>query len=464
MTGDGVRALPAIHLVMASEEIRGAIEARGRPASLRAVRSAIGRAREAIQDGRSPAIDVRSIARDALAILDRDGPNLRPVLNASGILLHTGLGRAARPEAVEAVANVARGYCNLEFDLESGERGSRASSVVGLLRELTGAEAAAVVNNNAAATILALRATSSGREVIVSRGQLVEIGGSFRLPEILAVSGAILREVGTTNKTRLSDYERAITPETAALMRVHPSNYRVVGFTESVPIAELARLAKSRGILAIDDIGSGAIDSALPPGVRDEPTIREGLQAGADLVLFSGDKLLGGPQSGIILGSKATVSRLTADPLMRAFRVDKMTLAALEATLRVILDRGGSAVPLWRFLATPAEALRGRAERLSDEFRANPGLETRAVETSAYLGGGSVPTDRIASWAVRIGPPWPGSIADEAALARRLRTGRPSVVPRIEAGSVLLDLRAIPDDQDGRILEAVRRAVAGEGG
>jgi L-seryl-tRNA(Ser) seleniumtransferase len=377
-------------------------------------------------------------------------------------LLHTGLGRAPlAAEAVEAVARVARGYCNLEFDLETGERGRRLTGAADLVRRLTGAEAVAVVNNNAAATVLALRALALGREVVVSRGQLIEIGGSFRLPEIFEVSGCRLREVGTTNKTRLSDYDRAIGPDTAALLRVHPSNYRVVGFTESVGIAELVSLGRSRGLTVIDDVGSGALGPGRPPFIADEPTISDGLSAGADLVLCSGDKLLGGPQCGLVLGSQAAVDRVAADPLMRAFRVDKMTLAALEATLHLALDPvlGRQRIPLWSFLNTPIERLRDRAERLAGAFRDELDLHASVLETTAYLGGGSVPAEPIPTAAVRVVPPYPAPFGSESVLARALRLGTPAVVPRVQGGAVLFDLRAVAPEDDGRLLEAVRRLV-----
>jgi L-seryl-tRNA(Ser) seleniumtransferase len=372
------------------------------------------------------------------------------------------LGRAPlAAEAVDAVADVARGYSNLEFNLETGERGRRTEGVAALLRRLTRAEAAAVVNNNAGATVLALRALASGREVVVSRGQLIEIGGSFRLPEIFEVSGARLREVGTTNRTRLADYERAIGPETAALLRVHPSNFRVVGFTESVGIAELAALAHARGLKAIDDIGSGVLGPGLPPGVTGEPTAAEGLAAGADLVLASGDKLLGGPQCGLLLGTREAVGRVESDPLMRALRVDKMTLAALEATLRLALDPALAArrVPLWAFLTTPLGALRDRAGRLADALRADPGLNASAVEATAFLGGGSTPAEPIPTAAVRVAPPLPPPWESEGRWARALRLGDPPVVARVQGGAVMFDLRTVDPADDDRLLDAVRRAT-----
>ncbi len=299
--------------------------------------------------------------------------------------------------------------------------------------------------------------------MVVSRGQLVEIGGSFRLPEVFATSGARLREVGTTNRTRLADYEAAIGPDTAALIRVHASNYRIVGFTESVAIAALAALAHAKGIWAIDDIGSGALGPGRPPGPAGEPTVAGSLAAGADLVLFSGDKLLGGPQCGLLVGKREAVERVEADPLMRALRVDKMTLAALEATLRLMLDpdRAARRVPLWSLLGAPVGSLAGRAGRLAVALRDDPGLDVTAVEETAYLGGGSAPVEPIATAAVRIAPPYPGPCGSEGALARALRLGDPPVVARVQGGAVLLDLRAVDESDDATLLAAVRRAMAG---
>jgi len=467
MSNPDLRRLPAVHAVLGWPGLAETLARRGPGATARAVRSAVEEARRSLASGRAPAIDVPSIARRAVAILAAGRPTLRPVLNATGILLNTGLGRAPlAAEAAEAVDRVVRGYCNLEFDLETGGRGSRTDGVEVLLRDLTGAEAVAVVNNNAAATVLAVKALAGGREVIVSRGQLVEIGGSFRLPEIIEASGARLREVGTTNRTRLADYERAIGPETAAILRVHPSNYRVVGFTESVPIAGLAALGQSRDLWTIDDIGSGMLAPGMPPGIVDEPTASEGLAAGADVVLFSGDKLLGGPQCGILLGSSEAIGTIRRDPLIRALRVDKMTLGALEATLRLATEPGRAAaeIPLWSFLCTPSTRLMERAERLAARFRAELGLSASAIESVAYLGGGSAPGEPISSAAVRVAPPFPAPHASEGSWARALRTGESPVVARVRGGSVLFDLRAIAEGSDEALALAVGRAVGSDGG
>ena len=464
MSDAGFRRLPPVHAVLDRPELAGPILAEGREATLRAVRATLDEARSALARGEGADVDLGAIAGRAARLLASLRPTLRPVLNATGILLNTGLGRAPLARgAIEAVDRVARGYCNLEIDLESGGRGSRTDGVEGLLRDLTGAEAAAVVNNNAAATILAVRALARGGEVIVSRGQLVEIGGSFRLPEIIEASGARLREVGTTNKTRLGDYEAAIGPETAAILRVHPSNYRVVGFTESVPIAELAGLGKARDLWVIDDIGSGRLAPGLPPWVDDEPSAAEGLAAGADVVLFSGDKILGGPQSGILVGSREAIGPIRRDPLMRALRVDKMTLAALEATLRAMLDpaRAAGRIPLWSLRAVGPAELMARAARLADRLRSEAGLVTTAVESVAYLGGGSAPGEEVASAAVRVDPPFPAPFGSEGEWARALRLGEPAVVARVRGGAVWLDLRAIAEGDDEALATAVGRLAGG---
>ncbi|MFO0953872.1 MAG: L-seryl-tRNA(Sec) selenium transferase [Isosphaeraceae bacterium] len=460
MNAPNPRDLPGVLVVLQRPELDEVRGRHGRDTMVDAVRRAIDDARSKILRGERVSTDPSDLARAAARRLGDDRAGLRPVLNATGILLHTGLGRAPlAQEAVEAVAEVARGYCNLEVDLTTGERGHRATAVAPLLCRLTGCEAAAVVNNNAGATVLALRALALGREVVVSRGQLIEIGGSFRLPEIFEVSGARLREVGTTNRTRLSDYERAIGPETAVLLRVHPSNYRVVGFTESVGIAELVRLGKSRGLATVDDIGSGVMGSGLPLDNPFEPTAREGIEAGADLVLASGDKLLGGPQCGLLLGTKAAVSRVSADPLMRALRVDKMTLAALEATLRLALDpeRGRRRIPVWSFLNAPREEIRSRAEAIAQALRDDPGLEALAVDTKAYLGGGSLPAEPLPSAAVRISPATVGLCRSVSDWAKALRLGRPAVFARIQDGALLFDCRSLDPGEDARLIEAVRR-------
>ena len=405
--------------------------------------------------------DLDALAARVVARLDADAaPHLRPVINATGIVLHTNLGRSPlHEEAARAAYDAARGYLNLELDLGTGTRSSRPDAVRDGIRRVTGAEAATAVNNCAAATVIVLRTVAAGREVVVSRGQLIEIGGSFRIPDIMAVSGATLREVGTTNITRLSDYERAIGSNTAALMRVHTSNYRVRGFTQSVKLPELVELGRKHGLPVIDDAGSGQAVDLAPFGLPGEPLVSAGIAAGADLVLFSGDKLLGGPQAGIIAGKASLVQRIEKDPLMRAFRLDKMTLAALEATLRLYRDpaRALRELPTLRMLTVPLAELRQRAEVFAVKLRAVPGIASVEMkEDVAYVGGGSlpdvgVPTAVVAVTAARIG---------ETELAARLRTGTPAVVGRVQDGRLLLDLRTVFERQQAELLAALRQAVA----
>jgi L-seryl-tRNA(Ser) seleniumtransferase len=387
-------------------------------------------------------------------------PKLRAVINATGIVLHTNLGRAPIAEAAaQAACEAAHGYLNLELDLETGKRSSRQIAIREWVCRLTGAESATAVNNNAAATVIALRALCQGKEVIVSRGQLIEIGGSFRIPEIMAVSGATLREVGTTNITRLADYERAIGPNTGALMQVHTSNYRVSGFTKAVSLSDLVALGKKRGLPVIDDIGSGALLDFRRFGFQGEPIARESIAAGVDLVLFSGDKLLGGPQAGILAGRKEFIQKIEKDPLMRAFRLDRMTLAALEATLRIYLneERALQEVPTLRLLGTPLQELRQRAEALAAQLRDVEELATVTVrEDVAYVGGGSLPDQAMKTYVVEI----EARGLSDAELAYRLRTGIPAVIGRLREGKLVLDVRTIFPQQEAALLMAVRRIVA----
>jgi L-seryl-tRNA(Ser) seleniumtransferase len=388
--------------------------------------------------------------------IQHDGrPTLRPVINATGILLHTGLGRAplAR-EALQAITDVASGYSNLELDLESGERSQRIDAVRKLLVQLTGAEDAVVVNNNAAATLLTLTALAQDREVIVSRGQLIEIGGSFRLPDVMSASGARLREVGTTNKTRVGDYAAAISGETAALFRAHTSNFRLVGFTEEASLSELVALGRQHHIPVIDDIGSGALLDFSKYGVSGEPVASQSIQAGADLVLFSGDKLLGGPQAGIIVGRRALLDRIAHHPLMRAMRVDKLTLAALAATLRLYCDPdlAERAVPLLSLLSTSVENLKNRAERLAPQIAATHAVsQAEAISAVTFLGGGSVPNQEITTWCVAMTP----KDRSVTQLSKLLRNGEPAVMGRVQQDRLLFDLRSVFPAQDAQLVAAL---------
>ncbi|MFL5910094.1 MAG: L-seryl-tRNA(Sec) selenium transferase [Gaiellaceae bacterium] len=404
------------------------------PLAVDAARTVLARAREEIQAGGEPG-DLAERLRLELASVR--APSFRRVLNATGVIVHTNLGRAPlAPEAIARVQDAARGYSNLELDLEDGGRGSRQDHLAELLRRLTGAEGALVVNNNAAAVLLALAALGEGREVVVSRGELLEIGDGFRIPEVLARSGARLVEVGTTNRTRAADYERAIGPQTALLLRVHQSNFRVVGFTELPQLAELAAVAHKHELPLVDDLGSGALGEI--PG---EPSARESLAAGADLVCFSGDKLLGGPQAGIAAGRADLVERLRRHPLQRAMRVDKLTLAALEGTLQLHLD-APARIPVLRMLGEAPGAVHARAERLAE-------LTGGTVEeTVARVGGGALPLAELPSFACAL----------EESLATPLRLGEPPVVGIVRDGKLLLDCRTLADDELFEVAAAVAAA------
>ena len=410
-----------------------------RPLLVSAARSALSRAREELLAGAEPGDLVERVESELAAAR---GARLRRAINATGVIIHTNLGRAplAR-EALERVSAVAGGYSNLEYDLGEGGRGSRQDHAAPILRRLTGAEAALIVNNNAAAVLLALAALAEGREVLVSRGELIEIGDGFRIPDVLARSGARLREVGTTNRTRAGDYDRAIGPETALVLRVHQSNFRVVGFTEQPRLADLVRVARAHGLPLIDDLGSGALFASSSLLLGDEPTARESLEAGADLVCFSGDKLLGGPQAGIIVGRAELVEQLQRHPLQRALRADKLTLAALEATLALYLDPELAAreVPVLRMLAEPLDTVRARAQRLAS-------LVGGDVEpTVGRVGGGALPLTELPSFACSV----------EEELAPRLRNAEPPVIGLVRDGRFLLDCRTIAEDEVDEVANAV---------
>ncbi len=387
-------------------------------------------------------------------------PSLRRVINATGVIIHTNLGRSPlAAEALEQIVEVAAHYSTLEYDLVKGERGSRHDHLEGLLQELTGCEAALVLNNNAGAVLLALNSLAQGREVIISRGQLIEIGGSFRMPEIMAASGAFMKEVGTTNKTHLRDYENAITSETAALLKVHPSNFRIIGFTHEVESPELVALARRYGLLALEDLGSGCLLDLSRYGWEREPTVQESLAAGLDLVLFSGDKLLGGPQAGLALGSREVVARLRQNPLTRALRPDKMTLAGLEATLRLYLDepRALEAIPTLRMLTRPLADLERQARYLTRAMKRRWGtkIKVEVRPSEARVGGGSLPGAVLPSRALALELPPLASHELEA----RLRQIQPPIIARLEHGALLLDLRTIRPEEHRALLAALGRVI-----
>ena len=421
-----------------------------------AARKAIDQARARIRSGEdSPPLDeIVNAAKELLS--EHNRTLLQPVINATGVLIHTNLGRVPLgPQQLEAVTKIASGYSTLELDLDTGRRGSRYTHAGRLLAQATGAEAGLVVNNNAAAVLLLLAGLCAGKEVIISRGELVEIGGEFRIPEVMSISGAELVEVGTTNRTHLADYEKAITDRTAAILKVHPSNYRVVGFTASVTAAELGRLARGRKVYLLHDLGSGLLRSDTDGGwMENEPRVGDALRDGADVVTFSGDKLLGGPQAGLIVGRAQLIKKLAEHALVRALRVDKMTLAALQATLTLYLEGRSDNVPLWSMVNSPLDRLEKRATAIATSVGASneaTGIKAAAVRTKAVAGGGSTPGAEFDSWGVGLSRSGMSASAIEGAL----RAGRPPVIARIEKDQTLLDLRTVPEAIDETLVKLV---------
>lgn len=441
-----LRALPSIDELLARPSLSALMSPHSRPVAVAALREAVASVRTRVLAGE----DVRLVDSDVARALHRVGrPKLKAVLNATGVVLHTNLGRAPLPAAaVERIAAIAGGYCNLEIDLDEGERGSRYEPVVELLCALTGAQDAMVVNNCAAAVLLTFSALAHGKEAIISRGELVEIGGGFRIPDVMRQSGATMIEVGTTNRTRLEDFAAALTERTGLLVKVHRSNFAVVGFSEEATTRELAQLAAQRGVLFFEDLGSGALRAMHAEGLSTEPTVASVIAAGADVVAFSGDKLLGGPQAGLLVGKKAALDRLKKHPLNRALRIDKLTVAALEATLELYRDgREDTEVPARSSLLVKSEALLERARKLGALLGA---LEHRVVETTSRVGGGSMPLAAPKSWAVAL----PGIKAIE--VHEMLRAADPPVVARIVDDEVWFDVRCLRDTD----LEAVAHGVA----
>jgi len=432
MPGNPLRDLPSVDALVRSPEAAPLVDRHGRARSVDALRRALAEARAANQ---APPLD--ALVARAAALLAAP-PSLRPVINATGVVVHTNLGRAPlAAAALERVRAVAAGYSTLEYDLDAGRRGSRHDHLSGILAELTGAEAGLAVNNNAAAVLLCLAAAAAPGEVLISRGELIEIGDGFRIPDILSRSGARLVEVGTTNRTRIADYADAAGEATRAILRVHQSNFRMLGFTSRPGLAELAALARDRGLTLIDDLGSGQLLDL--PALADEPTARGSVEAGADLVCFSGDKLLGGPQAGVVVGSAAAVAAVRRHPLARALRIDKLSLAALEATLELYRDPAAALanVPVLAMVAEDAEAVRARADALAAR------LGGRTVASTARVGGGAVPLLELPSFAC--------ALEGGDALAARLRAADPPVVARVQEGRVLLDCRTMTAEECRRI-------------
>jgi L-seryl-tRNA(Ser) seleniumtransferase len=457
-----LRRLPSVNELLQTPTGQHLVTQFSRDMAVRAIRASLAQARISISAGAScpPLIDMLVQAEDILQ--KEQQPHLHSVINATGVIINTNLGRAPiSQEALQAVQTVSHGYSNLEYDLAVGERGSRHTHTEALLRELTGAEAAIVTNNNAAAVLLSLSALAHGHEVIISRGQLVEIGGGFRVPDVMRQSGCSLVEVGTTNRTRIQDYANALTEQTALLLSVHPSNFLITGFTESTSLRELAELAHNNGLLVMEDLGSGCLLNSEQYGLTHEPTPLERIAEGADVVCFSGDKLLGGPQAGIIVGKADNIAHIARHPLMRAVRIDKMTLAALEATLRHY-QRGEATthIPVWRMIAAPPEKIASRATHWVTELQKH-GINAHIQLGMSTIGGGSLPgetlpTTLLALDAMRVVP----LSLDE--LATRLRLRSYPIITRISRDALLLDPRTVLEEQDGEVVQAlVEELLAG---
>jgi L-seryl-tRNA(Ser) seleniumtransferase len=455
---DELRKLPAVDDLLRSDRAVTWTQRFGRELVVEALRLGLTQVRNEMRATQSayPGEElVWARAEAYLAALAE--PSLRPVINASGVIIHTNLGRAPLSDAVLAAMRAAgEGYSNLEFDLEEGQRGSRYVHAERLLCHLTGAEAALLVNNNAGAVLLTLSALAQGREVIISRGQLVEIGGGFRIPDVMAQSGARLVEVGTTNRTHIGDYAAAIGDETAALMRVHTSNFRLIGFTATPELSELVALA--RGLWVLDDLGSGTLLDTQPYGLAHEPMVQESVAAGADVVTFSGDKLLGGPQAGIIVGKAEPLARLRRHPLTRALRVDKTTIAGIQANLlHYAKGEALSAVPVWRMIAMPADEVASRARAFVDRLGA-AGRGCELLPGRSMVGGGSLPGESLLTTLIAL-PAQSESAANPTSLAQALRRGRPAVVARIQDERVVLDLRTVLPGQEDVLAAQVREVL-----
>jgi L-seryl-tRNA(Ser) seleniumtransferase len=450
MTIEAFSQLPSVDKLLAHPKAVTLVAAYGHALTVDGLRAALDDARQVIRSG-GDALEADALVELAGGRLHEwSTPRPHPAINATGVIIHTNLGRAPLSEkALAAIKAASSGYSDLEYDLDTGERGHRMMAVEDLLCRVTGAESALVVNNNAGAVLLALTAHAAGREVVISRGQLVEIGGGFRIPEVLAQSGATLVEVGTTNRTHRRDYEAALNDNTAAILRAHSSNFRVVGFTAEVSLGEMVKLGLARGVPVIDDLGSGALLDTSAYGLAHEPMPQESLAAGVALVCFSGDKLLGGPQAGIIIGKRPYVEPLKRHPLARALRADKLCLAALSATLTHYLKREAEReIPVWRMIATPPDEISKRAKQWARKLR-QAGLEVLVTEGRSTVGGGSLPGETLPTWLVAIVCDSPDT------LAARLRRNDPPVIAHIEDGKLVLDPRTVADGEEKALLDAV---------
>ena len=448
-------SLPSVDSVLATPEVAAAVESYTREWVVGLVRAEVDQARQRVRQGRDPAGPEEVAAAVCQRIENAVRAEPRPIINATGVIIHTNLGRTPLSRAaIRAAEEAAQGYSNLEFDLESGARGSRQARSQSLLRQLTGAEAALVVNNNASAVLLGLSALAAGREVAVSRAEAVEIGGGFRVPDVLRQSGCLLVDVGTTNRTYLRDYEEAANGNTAAFLKVHASNFRVEGFTAEVTAGELASLGDRLGVATLHDVGSGSLLPTGKYGLAHEPTPQESIQAGMGLVFFSGDKLLGGPQAGIVVGKRELVDRLARHPLARAVRIDKLSLASLAATLvHYLRGEAEREIPVWRMIATPIEVLAKRAH----SWNAALSGAGRVTEGRSAIGGGSLPGETLPTWVLSLD--CRDSKEGVEGVMRRLRGSPTPVVARIDDGQVALDPRTVAPNEDGALLEALRAAL-----
>ena len=464
-----LRQLPSVDELLKESRTQEWLASHPRVLVLEALRTAIDRKRKEIIEGSSkggaeaPVSPAAILDRAETIVRELSEPSLRPVINATGVVVHTNLGRSLLSEAaIERIIAVNRSYSNLEYDLEAGERGKRYTHIESILLRLTGVEAATAVNNNAAAVLLCLNTLARGKEVVVSRGELVEIGGSFRVPEVMERSGAKLREVGATNKTHLKDYEKAINENTGLLLKVHTSNYKIVGFVKEVSPAELAALGKKRNIPVMWDLGSGSFLDLASYGIGDEPTVKQAADAGVDVLTFSGDKLLGGPQAGLVLGRKQYLDPIRSNPLARALRIDKMTLAALEATLTQYLDMEKAAreIPTLWMLTQPVSEIERKANLLSSGIRqlASVGFSVSIQDDMSQTGGGALPTGTLPTKVVCIAH----KELSANQIESRLRLGKPHIITRIKEGMVLFDPRTLNDGEIGKIVEAVTKIVSSQ--
>jgi L-seryl-tRNA(Ser) seleniumtransferase len=450
-----LRQIPAVNELLGRTALRDLQAHAGRRLVVESTRRVLRRLRDRIVEGSLSSVSLEALEQEIVIEAEAAARfSLRAVINASGVVLHTNLGRAplAR-EAVEHLAEVSTCYSNLEYDLDRGARGKRDAHTDRLFCQLLGAEKTLLVNNNAAAVLLALNTLAEGAEVVVSRGELIEIGGSFRIPDVCAKSGAILREVGTTNRTRIGDYAAAISERTRVLLRVHPSNFRILGFTERPSLEEFVELAQRHNLISMEDLGSGCLVDLSPHGIRDEPTASASLNAGVDVITFSGDKLLGGPQAGILAGKREPLERIRKNPLFRALRVDKLTIAALEATISLYLQGKTQAIPALRMIQLSRQAIHQRAACLAERISAHPQFSARVQDGDSLIGGGSTPAQALPTALLAV----THSRHSAQELERFLRQNSPPVIARVEQDALLLDLRTVFEEQDEELIRALER-------